>query len=517
MTSSPPPSPAIWPGLAAASVSLALTAVAFLRPAGDLLRSWGSEEYSYAYIVPVIAALMMWHILAEHRPRPTPAWTGVGLYLAAIVLLVVGELSTFRQIAHYGLVAALGGIVYTVLGHQAMRLALPAFVYLLFAVPLPPQIHNSISLDMQMWSSTLGVWVLELLGRTVYQDGNIIDLGVFKLQVVDACSGLRYLFPLFSFAYLVAYMLSDRMWKKAVILVSALPITIGMNALRIALIGISVDLWGIEMAQGLLHDFEGWTIFLGCTVILLGEAWLLSRFVGRGSFRLDLVTLPRGPISSGPLRVGAPGVAVLALAAGTAALTLSGTLAYRTTPNLPVVWLGQFPVTIGTWTGRTDTIESEVLKSLALDDYWLANYSRGGGEPPVNLYIAYYRSQTMGSAIHSPSTCIPGGGWRVDSSGTRSVAVGGAQTIPVARLVIRRGEARQLVYYWFHERDRIVTSQFEAKWSLMVDSLLLNRSDGALVRIITGLGPRETLDQAEARLTDFLADSYPQINTSLHP
>lgn len=511
-----PPSPAAWPGFAAVSVATILTVVAFLRPARDLIQSWSAEEYSYAYIVPAIAALMLWHILAEHRPRPTPAWTGSAVVFFGIGLLVVGELSTLRQIAHYGFLATLTGIGLTFLGHRAMRLALPAFVYLLFAIPLPPQLHNSMSLDMQLWSSTLGVWLLDGLGRSVFQDGNVIDLGGFKLQVVDACSGLRYLFPLLSFSYLVAYTLSDRMWKKAVILLSALPITIGMNALRIAIIGLTVDLWGIEMAQGVLHDFEGWTIFAGCTAILLAEAWVLSRIAGRGTFRLDLFTRPEGKLLDGPVRLNGPGYVALCLLSAATALSVSGLLVDRKSPELPVVWLGQLPVNIGEWRGRTDSLDPATLKSLALDDYWLADYSTSDSEPPISLYVAYYRQQTMGSAIHSPSTCIPGGGWRVESTEHRAVHVG-AQTIPIARLVIRRGEARQLVYYWFDERGKIVTSQLGAKWSLLVDSILLNRTDGSLIRILTAIGPQETMDQAEARLAAFLSAAYPPIDMALHP
>ena len=114
--------------------------------------------------------------------------------------------------------------------------------------------------------------------------GNIIDLGNYKLQVVEACSGLRYLYPLLSLGFLAAYLFQAPLWQRVVVFISAIPITIVMNSLRIAIVGVLVDRWGTEQAEGLLHFFEGWVIFIVCAAILAAEIWLFARLKGPQKF-----------------------------------------------------------------------------------------------------------------------------------------------------------------------------------------------------------------------------------------
>ena len=102
----------------------------------------------------------------------------------------------------------------------------------------------------------------------VFLDGNVIDLGVYKLMVAEACSGLRYLFPIMSFTYVFAVLYRGPRWHKAVLLLSAVPIAVLMNSFRIGVIGILVDRYGIAQAEGFLHVFEGWVVFLTCIGIL---------------------------------------------------------------------------------------------------------------------------------------------------------------------------------------------------------------------------------------------------------
>ncbi len=110
---------------------------------------------------------------------------------------------------------------------------------------------------------------------SVYLEGNIIDLGVYKLHVAEACSGLRYLFPILSFSYIFAVLYRGPMWHKAILLVSAAPITVFMNSVRIAIAGVLVEVYGIEWVEGFTHFFEGWVIFISCVLILFGLAWVM--------------------------------------------------------------------------------------------------------------------------------------------------------------------------------------------------------------------------------------------------
>jgi EpsI family protein len=171
-----------------------------------------------------------------------------------------------------------------------------------------------------------------------------------------------------------------------------------------------------------------------------------------------------------------------------------------------------FPLQLDGWSGRREAMNGVYLDTLKLDDYLLANYARGGA--PVNLYIGWYATQSAGAATHSPRACLPGGGWRiVDLHRTpiEQVRVG-AGPLQVNRALIASGEQRELVYYWFVQRGRIVTSEYMVKWYLLVDSLLRHRSDGALVRIVVPI-PAGVFDgDADRDLQSFASAIAPQLS-----
>ncbi|HEU0117617.1 MAG TPA: VPLPA-CTERM-specific exosortase XrtD [Alphaproteobacteria bacterium] len=490
-------------------VSLALLLFAHRQTESDLWTAWQTDEYSHGAIIPFIAALLAWHQLAKEKPVLRPSWLAVPTLLLAALLQLISRLSAFGMTEEYGLVIGITGISLGFLGRRATITLAPALVYLLFAVPLPHLIQANLSQGLQLLSSTLGVMPLDWLGIPVFQEGNVIDLGGYKLQVVDACSGLRYLFPLLSFSYLIAFLLKDKMWKRLIIFLSAIPITIGLNSLRITIIGITVDKWGPGMAEGFIHAFEGWVIFMVCIGILMGETWILRRIGSRGTFRYEYFGLAHGPYSSGRVERSSPPFATILITLALAVLFGMGSV-----EQLPEIIpahppMSGFPTDLGDWHGRAISMESDVLNELKLSDYWLADYKHSD-QPPVNFYIAYYASQRVGTTTHSPSNCIPGGGWRIEKSDIISVPLPDGP-LNVTRLLIRRGTSAELVYYWFDERGRDLTETTNAKWHLLWDSILMHRSDGALVRLVTPLSTSENEADAEARLNAFLTLARPEM------
>jgi EpsI family protein len=165
-----------------------------------------------------------------------------------------------------------------------------------------------------------------------------------------------------------------------------------------------------------------------------------------------------------------------------------------------------FGNTIGGWTGQRRSLEQAYLDQLMLDDYYLADFSRGS-ESPINFYVAWYDSQRAGRSAHSPRSCLPGSGWEIRSLTQQAlpkVQLAG-HPLRVNRVLIRLGTDQQLVYYWFQQRGRVITNEYAAKWYLFWDELTRNRSDGALVRLVMALpqGAREA--EADARLAEFAA------------
>jgi EpsI family protein len=164
----------------------------------------------------------------------------------------------------------------------------------------------------------------------------------------------------------------------------------------------------------------------------------------------------------------------------------------------------QFPMAFDKWHGKPDRMAAIYLDALKLDDYILANYI-ATSKHSVNFYVAYYASQRRGGSAHSPRSCIPGGGWEITD--LRQLKVGGAtvagEPLRVNRVLIQKGDNRQLVYYWFQQRGRVLTNEDLVKWYLFWDALTRNRTDGALVRLTTSVNPGSSLEEADGQLSSF--------------
>jgi EpsI family protein len=174
--------------------------------------------------------------------------------------------------------------------------------------------------------------------------------------------------------------------------------------------------------------------------------------------------------------------------------------------------LTNFPLNIGRWKGGRDWLTPNVLNNLELDDYFYGVYTDGQGAP-LTLYIPYYSTQRDRRVVHSPASCLPGNGWRIVES--EAVIISGTK-ISANRMLISNGEERALVYYWFDQRGRNLTSEWLVKWYLFQDSVVLRRSDGAMVRVMTSLRHGDSIDAVDARVSSFVATASPMLNQYLH-
>lgn len=166
---------------------------------------------------------------------------------------------------------------------------------------------------------------------------------------------------------------------------------------------------------------------------------------------------------------------------------------------------------MGEWNGKPKTLEATVLDTLDLTDYLLTDYI-GEANIPVNLYVAYYQSQRKGSSPHSPTVCLPGSGWQITSLTRQNYAGTGAkQAFEFNRVIITKGKYRQLVYYWFEERGRIMADEYAVKWQLFLDAMFMNRTDGALVRITTPIAEGESAEMADKRIEKLMVGVLPLI------
>lgn len=508
----------IWrmPPMAMIALGGALAAMGFVFYGGlrQMVFFWGREEYSHGYLIPFIAVFLLWQRKNElERTRFDGSWLGVALALVGIGLYVAGELSTIFTVIQYAFLVVLAGLVLSLTGRSGFRIVLVPLLFLIFMIPLPNFLLFNLSAQLQLISSQIGVWIIRLFNISVFLEGNVIDLGTLRLQVVEACSGLRYLFPLMTLAFIAVYFYKGKFWKRAVIFLSSIPITILMNSFRIGIIGIMSEYWGRSMAEGFLHQFEGWAVFMVCTALLIAEMWLFTKLSGerrplREVFGLEL---PAPTPKDVPLRmrtIPRPYLATVAVLVATAAVSVLLPQRVEIPPNRQD--FSEFPMKVGGWTGMRDHLEKIYIDALKFDDYILANYV-DRNQRVVNFYVAYYASQRKGESAHSPRTCIPGGGWEITNFAQKNIKGVAVEGVPlmVNRAVIQKGDDTQLVYYWFFQRGRVITNEYLVKWYIFWDALTRNRTDGALVRVGTSVSSMQSLDQADKQLSEFVAEINP--------
>ncbi len=495
--------------------AVVLLFIAFGSGLAELVTRWDKqEEYGHGYFIPAIVLWFLW----KRKDALLASWgsgaiSGLLLVIMGVAMLIVGEISAIFILIQYGFLVALIGLVLVYGGFSLVKVSFAPILFLIFAIPLPYFVDAQLSWKLQLLSSQIGVSILRLFGSSVYLEGNVIDLGMYKLQVVDACSGLRYLYPLLSIGALIGYMYQGKLCQKLVVFFSTIPITIFMNSLRISIVGLLVNEWGNEMADGFLHYFEGWIIFMACLLILLAEVKFFEHLGAKRSlaYAIDVPEIKASLPAKGSSQASASQVLTVLLLAG--AIFFVHSFNERAEQHPSRLPLSSFPLVLDAWTAKESALDRQVESALGLDDYVLADYSQPGvaSQSSINFYVAYYQSQRKGVSPHSPQVCMPGGGWVITSIQDKEIKVADSLPFVVNRAVIEREQRKQLVYYWFEQRGRRISSEYWMKWFLLTDSLTKNRTDGALVRVTTLLGEHEDIEAADERLANFLHSAMPKL------
>ncbi len=492
-------------------LALIATIWAFWSGLSEAVFRWeNQEEYSHGFLIPLVTLYILWEKQGLIKASASaPLWSGVWLILLALIVFIVGEISALYLLVQYAFVLVLLGLSLVTVG-KGTRYTFAPILLLLFAIPLPYVVEVLLTSKLQLISSSLGVSLIRFCQIPVFLEGNVIDLGVYKLQVVEACSGLRYLFPLMSLGFITAYFYQAPFWKRAVVFLATIPITIGMNSFRIGTIAVLVDNWGISMAEGFIHDFEGWIIFMACAAILFILVWLLERLSNKHvklASIFGVVETPvtdRGQIQPQLSKNYKPLVVALLLLFGGGVLTQFLDQRIEEYPEHKA--LVNFPMKLEGWSGQHEKLDTALVEKLGMTDYLLANYVNEQ-EGLVNFYLAYYQSQRKGVSPHSPRVCIPGGGWEI-ANFQRIEATGH----PVNRVIIKKGNSQQLVYYWFQGHGRVVANEYMNKWYLFLDAILKNRTDGALVRFVTSVGAHEDISRADERIIELIKKIKPNLD-----
>lgn len=260
-------------------LTLALTAWGWLYRTylPMLVGSWQGEDHSYAWFVPAVVVWLGWTLRERLRRLADERFSAAALWLMmAVLLFVAGKFGSIKMLVFVSIWASLVAFAGFLVGNGGLKALRMPIIVALFAIPLPPFLYNNISFQLRLLSSALAEWMLRLAGVPVFREGNIIDLGLITLDVVDACSGLRYLIPTLLMALLVGWLFLSRNRLRLVLFLLAFPISIFANAFRIMLTGVLARMLGPTVAEGFFHDFSSWLVYVVALVVLFAGCRLLS-------------------------------------------------------------------------------------------------------------------------------------------------------------------------------------------------------------------------------------------------
>jgi exosortase len=303
----------IWQPLAIAG-ALAFAYATVLTKLGQ--DWWHDENYSHGLLIPFVIGYFLWSErdrLARMAGRASTVW-GLSAIVFALVALWAGTAGAELYLQRISLVVMLAGTVLYFWGFRLLRLMFVPLLLLLLAIPIPSILFNKIAFPLQLFASRCAVWAMTVFDIPVLRQGNVIELMPLgaretkKLEVVEACSGIRSLMTLLTLAVVFAYFTHPRnddrkdddqnddpgspgiatsflqrvksygFWRSAIIVGSAVPIAIFTNALRVSGTGVLARYYGTKVADGFFHSFSGWVIYIAAFLMLFGVGWLLDRF-----------------------------------------------------------------------------------------------------------------------------------------------------------------------------------------------------------------------------------------------
>jgi exosortase len=270
-----------WPALAWIALPAALLVWSYWTTLGDLAEVWATKpEHSHGYLVPVFAAVLLW-LRRDHLQgcRAVPVRWGFALVALAIVMRLFGTYAYRLWFDQISLVPCLAGLVLLLGGRPAWRWAGPSIAFLAFMVPLPYSAAILLTDPLQRVATLTSTFSLQTLGLPAVAEGNIILINDVRLGVVEACSGLRMLVIFFALSVAVALTMRRPMWERIAVVLSAVPIALATNVLRITATGVLHETAGPELADAVFHDLAGWLMMPIALLLLSVEQQILKRLL----------------------------------------------------------------------------------------------------------------------------------------------------------------------------------------------------------------------------------------------
>lgn len=505
-------------------------ALAWLAVYHDVIRrlvdDWRVDEnYSHGFLIPVISGYAIWiqreKLLA--LPVAPRRLIGCALMLLSALMLFAGVMGAELYITRLSLVLSLVALTVYFGGFARLRALFFPIGLLLLALPIPNIVFNQIAFPLQLIASDLATRAIKLAGIPALREGNIIELAQMKLQVVEACSGIRSLVTLTALAVIYAYFAETRWWRRIVLVVVVIPIAVLANAARVAITGVLAHHQGVQVAEGFLHSFSGLAVFLVAVVLLLALAKMLNL-----ADRFFPSTMPDEETAKGKRHGNAeterqaeaqdevfpasssgftgkqfwPMFVFLLLMAGFVVYLMQSADRERAPQRTA---FAEFPAQLDSWQQvEAQTLDERTERELAADDYLSRTYSNQ--QAYAYLFIAFYNSQRHRQTFHSPQNCIPGSGWTMGAY--RRHPLGG--TAEANEYLIEKDGVRMLALYWYQGRGKLIAGEYRARFDTIKDAMWLGRTDAALLRIIVPMGKGDDAENfARTAALDFARKMLP--------
>jgi exosortase len=246
---------------------------------------WTDPNYGHGFFVPLFSGYILW----QQRERwmnseIKPSNFGILVMLGAVGLLFIGSLGAELFTSRFSLLVLIVGIILFLAGWKMLRAVAFPLAFLIFMIPIPVIIYNQITFPLQLIASRLATFWLEVVQVPVLRDGNVLVLSNLSLEVAEACSGIRSLMSLIALAVAYGHLAEPRRWVRYALVLLMVPSAIVTNAMRIVGAGVLAHRFGPQAAEGFLHQFSGWMVFLGTLVLIFVCHWIL-RHVAKGKKR----------------------------------------------------------------------------------------------------------------------------------------------------------------------------------------------------------------------------------------
>ena len=248
---------------------------------GLVTQWWSDSDYSHGFLVPIFSGYVLWNQRERWmKSKIKPSNLGLLVMLGAVGLLLVGSLGAELFTSRFSLLILIAGMILFLGGWDLLRAVSFPLSFLILMIPFPVIVYNQITFPLQLIASRLATSGLQLIQVPVLREGNVLILPNYSLEVVEACSGIRSLMTLITLAVAYGYLVEPRRWVRYLLVILMVPIAILSNAIRVIGAGVLTYHFGPKAAEGFVHEFTGWVIFLVALILMFICHWIL-RHIGR--------------------------------------------------------------------------------------------------------------------------------------------------------------------------------------------------------------------------------------------